>query len=110
MTFDELYELQCKVFEPATADFSMSELKSLLSDLLKKFPHIVDDNGKRKPYKSGEDESVMWFKCYDHVITLINIKRDESTNNKAFWISVLALIFAAGAAVGALFQAFAPAS
>lgn len=92
MTFKELYALQCKVFEPATADFSMRELKSLLNELLDSFPHVDDGKGNRRPYKPSDDHSVMWFKCYDHLITLMNIKRDESKNRRAFWISIIALV------------------
>lgn len=92
MTFGELYELQCKVFDPETADFSKHELKGLLKDLLNSFPHIIDAEGNRKPYKPDVDESVMWFKCHDHIITLISIKRDEAKKNGTFWISIIAII------------------
>ncbi|HDX8462544.1 TPA: hypothetical protein RUY97_002865 [Aeromonas dhakensis] len=92
MTFEELYALQCKVFEPATADFSMRELKILLNELLDSFPHEDDGKGNIRPYKPSRDESVMWFKSYDHLITLMNIKRDESKNRRTFWISISALV------------------
>ncbi len=99
MTFGDLYELQCKVFEPATADFSIHELKGLLNSLLNSFPHTVDDKGNRRPYKPGMDESIMWFKCYDHVITLMNLKRDELKNRRTFWISIIALVVSVVTAV-----------
>lgn len=103
MTFEELYELQCKVFEPATADFSMSELKGLLNELLDSFPHVDDGKGNRRPYKPSQDESVMWFKCYDHIITLISLKRDESKNNRTFWISIVAILVSLASALAQLY-------
>lgn len=104
MTFEELYELQCKVFEPATAYFSMRELKGLLNELLDSFPHVDDGKGNRKPYSPTMGESVIWFKCYEHIITLINLKRDESKNNRTFWISIVAILVSLASALAQLYS------
>lgn len=101
-TFAELYEFQCNVFEPKTADFSTKELMVLLKKLLNNFPHTDIEGGNRKPYSPTMDESVIWFKCYDHIITLISIKRDESKSNRTFWISIAAILVSLASAIAQL--------
>lgn len=72
-------------------------------DLLEKFPqHPVDKSGNRTPYDPNMPDSIVWFKCYDHIITLISIKRDESKNNRTFWISIVATLASLASAIAQL--------
>ncbi len=102
MTFVENREFQCRVFSPDNVELSVGELKKLLKDLLEKFPHTVDKSGNRTPYDPNMPDSIVWFKCYDHIITLISIKRDESKNNRTFWISIVAILVSLASAIAQL--------
>jgi hypothetical protein len=91
-TIDEVYNFQCKVFEPETADLSEKELKEMLKQLYACFPYTEKKDGNKEPYATDLDYSKKWFKCYDHLLNLLTMKRQESRYKVSFWLSVTALV------------------
>ncbi|SFJ83515.1 hypothetical protein [Methylophaga sulfidovorans] len=90
-TFDEVYDFECKVFEPETAELSQKEIKSMLQQLYKYFPY-TEHEGKRKPYEPSSDYSKKWFQSYNHLLMLLDMKKQEAKHNISMWLSVLAIV------------------
>jgi len=89
-TFDEVYNFECKVFEPETADLSEKELKDMLKKLYKYFPYTEHD-GNRKPYDPSDDYSKKWFQSYKHLLMLLDMRRQQAKHNMSMWLSVIAI-------------------
>lgn len=98
-TFKEVYNFECKVFEPATADLSQKELKNMLKQLYEYFPY-TEHEGYRKPYEPSSDYSQKWFQSYNHLLMLLDMRKQEVKHNISMWLSVLAIVVSvAGVAV-----------
>lgn len=101
---DDVYNFQCKVFEPETADLSEEELKNMLKQLYVYFPYTEKKDGSKEPYATDSEYSKKWFKCYDHLLNLLTMKRQESRYKVSFRISVTALVVSiCGLAIRAAF-------
>jgi hypothetical protein len=99
-TFKDVYNFQCKIFEPETSEFSEKELKAMLKELYEYFPHTNKEDGDKQPYDTDNDYSKKWYKCYDHLLNLLTIKKQESRYKISFWLSIFALVISvAGVAV-----------
>ncbi|HAT8543972.1 TPA: hypothetical protein I7198_19285 [Vibrio vulnificus] len=83
---------KCKVFEPETAELSHRELKVMLKQLYTYYPYIKTSDGNRKPYDAGNDYSKQWFQCYDHLLMLIDMRKQEKKFNISIWLSIIALV------------------
>ena len=90
-TFDEVYNFECKVFEPETAELSQKEIKSMLKQLYKYFPY-TEHKGNRKPYDADSDYSKKWFQSYNHLLMLLDMKKQEAKHNISMWLSVIAIV------------------
>jgi len=98
-TFKEVYEFECKAFEPATAELSQKELKSMLKQLYEYFPY-TEHEGERKPYSPSGDYSKKWFQSYNHLLMLIDMRKQEAKHNISMWLSIIAIVVSvAGVAV-----------
>lgn len=91
-TTDKVYNFQCKVFEPETADLSEKELKEMLKQLYAYFPHTNKKDGNKELFETDSEYSKKWFKCYDHLLNLLTMKRQESRYKISLWLSVTALV------------------
>jgi hypothetical protein len=99
-TFKDVYNFQCKVFKPETSEFSEKELKAMLKELYEYFPHTNKGDGDKQPYDTDNDYSKKWYKCYDHLLNLLTIKKQESRYKISLWLSIIALVISvAGVAV-----------
>jgi len=95
----DVNNFKCKVFEPETAELSHQELKVMLKQLYAYYPHTVSSDGDRKPYDAGSDYSKQWFQCYDHLLMLIDMRKQERKFNISIWISILALVVSIAGAI-----------
>nr|VVV03971.1 hypothetical protein AW0309160_01354 [Aliivibrio wodanis] len=87
----DVNNFKCKVFEPKTAEMSHKELKEMLKQLYEYYPFILSSEGDKTPYDTGSDYSKQWFQCYDHLLMLIDMQKQESKFHISIWISILAL-------------------
>ncbi|QXO18027.1 hypothetical protein [Vibrio ostreae] len=87
----DVNNFKCKVFEPETAELSHRELKGMLRQLYEYYPKTVSSDGTRKPYDANSDYSKQWFQCYNHLLMLINMRKQERKFNISIWLSILAL-------------------
>lgn len=95
----DVNNFKCKVFEPETAELSHQELKVMLKQLYAYYPRTVSSDGDRKPYDAGSDYSKQWFQCYDHLLMLIDMRKQERKFNISIWISILALVVSIAGAI-----------
>ncbi len=91
-SFTEVYNLQCKIFEPATANLSEKELNNLLMQLYEYFPFYDQGEGNKKPYDTDQDHSKKWFLAYNHLLKLLEMRRQESKYKTSLYISISAII------------------
>ena len=89
--FKDVYEFECKVFEPQTADLPQKEIKAMLKQLYQYFPYIESEEGK-KPYDSSSEYSKKWFQSYSHLLMLLDMKRQEAKHNISMWLSIIAIV------------------
>jgi hypothetical protein len=84
--------LICKIFTPATSELSLTELKALLTELLKDFPveNQVDNN--KKAYDVDSQYAKKWFVAYNHLLFLVDMKRQDSKYNTSLILSWTAII------------------
>lgn len=87
-----VYNLECKIFEPATADLSQNDLKKLLKQLYAYFPYTDKIDGNKEPYETDNDYSKKWFQAYKHLLMLLEMKKQESKQNISMWISIIAIL------------------
>jgi hypothetical protein len=90
--FEEVYTFQCKIFEPETSELSEKELKTLLKQLYGYFPSTNEVGNNKKPYNTDLDYSKKWYKCYDHLLNLLTMKKQESRYKVSCWLSSFALL------------------
>lgn len=88
----DVYNFQCKVFEPATSELSEKELKSLLKQLYEYFPYTDKGDGNKEPYATDNDYSKKWYKCYDHLLNLLSMKKQESRYKLSLTLSIVAIV------------------
>lgn len=101
--FKDVYNFQCKIFEPATADLSKNELKVLLKQHYEYFPHTIDSAGNKQPYDASNDYSKQWFQAYNHLLMLLEMRKQEAKHNISLTISILALLVSVAGVVIKLF-------
>lgn len=89
----DVNNFKCKVFEPETAELSHQELKVMLKQLYAYYPHTVSSDD------AGSDYSKQWFQCYDHLLMLIDMRKQERKFNISIWISILALVVSIAGAI-----------
>lgn len=89
--FKDVYNLECKIFEPATADFSQNKIKGLLKELYAYFPYTDKGNGDKEPYETNNDYSKKWFQAYNHLLMLLEMKKQEQKHNVSMWLSITAI-------------------
>lgn len=88
----DVYNLECKIFEPATADISQKEIKGLLKELYACFPYIDKSDGNKEPYDTDNDYSKKWFQAYNHLLMLLEMRKQESKHNISMWLSIIAIV------------------
>ena len=88
---DEVYNFECKIFEPETSDFSQKEIKNMLKKLYEYFPYM-EHEGKRTPYEPSSNYSKKWFQSYNHLLMLLDMKKQEVKHNIFMWLSVIAIV------------------
>ncbi|USR78199.1 hypothetical protein NGM67_10610 [Photobacterium damselae] len=88
----DVYNFQCKVFEPATSELSEKELKIMLKQLYEYFPYTYDGDGNKKPYATDNDYSKKWYKCYDHLLSLLSMKKQEFRYKLSLILSIVAIV------------------
>lgn len=88
----QVYNFQCEVFEPKTANLSEKELKVKLAQLYGYFPFTNKGDGNKEPYEVDSNYSKIWFKCYDHLLNLITMRKQELKYRISFWTSIVALV------------------
>lgn len=90
-SLEEVYNFQCKVFEPATSELSKKELKAMLKKLYDYFPHTDKGNGNKEPFDTDNDYSKKWYKCYDHLLNLLSMKKQELRYKLSLILSIVAI-------------------
>ncbi|WPC74948.1 hypothetical protein [Vibrio porteresiae] len=90
--FKDVYNFECKVFEPETSELSVKELKVMLKQLYEYFPYLDEGDGNKKPYDTDKDYSKKWFKCYDHLLNLLSMKKQESRYKLSLTLSIVAIV------------------
>lgn len=90
--FKDVYNLECKIFEPATADLSQKEIKGLLKELYSCFPYTDKGEGNKQPYETDNDYSKKWFQAYNHLLMLLEMRKQESKHNISIWLSIIAIV------------------
>lgn len=90
----EVNNFKCKVFEPETAGMSYSELREMLNKLYGYYPYIESPESGRRPYDADSDYSKQWFQCYNHLLMLINMRKQDGKHRFSIGISILALVVA----------------
>ncbi|WP_305846317.1 hypothetical protein [Photobacterium kishitanii] len=90
----DVYNFQCKVFEPDTSELSEKELKKMLKQLYDYFPYIYTDKdeGNKEPYSTDNDYSKKWYKCYDHLLNLLSMRKQESRYKLSLTLSIVAIV------------------
>lgn len=91
-TFDEVYNFECKVFEPETADMSQKEIREMLKKLYEYFPYMQKGEGVREPYAADSDYSKKWFQAYEHLLMLLEMRKQEAKHNISMWLSIVAIV------------------
>ncbi|HGS5804777.1 TPA: hypothetical protein ACMD0U_001035 [Vibrio parahaemolyticus] len=90
--FKDVYNFQCKVFEPETSELSMKELKVMLKQLYEYFPYVDKGDDNKEPYATDNDYSKKWFKCYDHLLNLLSMKKQEFRYKLSLTLSIVAIL------------------
>lgn len=90
--FKDVYNFQCKVFEPATSELSEKELKIMLKQLYEHFPYRDKGDGNKEPYATDNDYSKKWYKCYDHLLNLLSMKKQEFRYKLSLTLSIVAVV------------------
>lgn len=88
----DVYNLECKIFEPATADLSQREIKALLMQFYECFPYTDKGEGNKEPYATDSDYSKKWFQTYNHLLMLLEMRKQESKHNISMWLSTIAIV------------------
>ena len=91
----EIDSFCCDVFRPDTADLSEKELKVKLKRLFELYPYNNFSDGTSRPVDPGSEYPKKWFQCYDHLLKLLEIKRQDSKFKLSLIISITALIISA---------------
>ncbi len=97
-TFDEVYNFECKVFEPETADLSKKEIRKMLKQLYEYFPY-TEHEGNRKPYEPSSDYSKKWFQSYNHLLMLLDMKKQDTKHNISMLLSIIAIVVSISAVI-----------
>ena len=82
---------KCKIFEPATAELSRQDLKEMLKTLYGYYP-VSSSDGKKQPYRADSDYSKQWFQCYDHLLMLLDTRKQQEKFNISIALSSIALL------------------
>lgn len=88
----DVYNLECKIFEPATADLSQKEIKVLLKQLYECFPYTDKGEENKEPYETSNDYSKKWFQAYNHLLMILEMRKQESKHNLSIWLSIIAIV------------------
>ncbi|OOE95662.1 hypothetical protein BZG78_14945 [Salinivibrio sp. MA351] len=88
----DVYNFQCKVFEPETSELSVKELKVMLKQLYEYFPYTDKGDGNKQPYDTDNDYSKKWFKCYDHLLNILSMKKQEFRYKLSLSLSIVAIV------------------
>jgi hypothetical protein len=88
----DVYNFQCKVFEPATSELSEKKLKLMLKQLYDNFPYTDKGDGNKEPYNTDNEYSKKWYKCYGHLLNLLSMKKQESRYKLSLTLSIIAVV------------------
>ena len=89
----EVYQFECEVFSPETTQKSEDELMKMIYKLYSYFPKQVNgDSDTFKPYDPTNPYSILWFKCYEHLIMLLEEKKNQKKYDLSLKISYAAIL------------------
>lgn len=84
--------LLLSVFSSETAKHKQPQLEALLLELLNNYPKSKESDGSQVPYKMDNDVSKKWFAAYNHLILLIESRKQNIRYNLSLWVSLSAVI------------------
>ncbi|WP_432463677.1 hypothetical protein [Agarivorans sp. QJM3NY_33] len=91
--------LLCKIFSSEVADFNQKELKVLMVKLLDHFPYIQKDEDNKEIYDVDNKFAKKWYAAYNHLILLMDFKKQDYRHTVSVWLSSSALLISVVAVI-----------
>lgn len=90
-TIKDYENLLCLIFSPSVAAKGQKELENLMDTLLNHFPYEQKAEDHKTPYPVDSAFAKKWFAAYNHLILLIESKKQGKRYSISLIISVVAI-------------------
>lgn len=80
------------IFSAEVTKYKLNELDNLMSKLLEHFPCQTLSDGHRKPIKMDNEITQRWFSAYNHLLLLIESRKQNYRYNTSLWVSSFAIV------------------